>query len=45
MPTLKEIDFSGKVIGIFGCGDQEDYANISVMRWEPFAMSLSKTAV
>ena len=26
MPTLKEIDFTGKVIGIFGCGDQEDYA-------------------
>lgn len=26
MPTLKEIDFSGKIVGIFGCGDQEDYA-------------------
>ncbi|OOH89126.1 flavodoxin [Pasteurellaceae bacterium 15-036681] len=26
MPTLKEIDFNGKVVGIFGCGDQEDYA-------------------
>lgn len=26
MPTLKEIDFTGKVVGIFGCGDQEDYA-------------------
>ncbi len=26
MPTLQEIDFSGKIIGIFGCGDQEDYA-------------------
>lgn len=26
MPTLKEIDFNGKIIGIFGCGDQEDYA-------------------
>ena len=26
MPTLKEIDFTDKVIGIFGCGDQEDYA-------------------
>ena len=26
MPTLKEIDFNGKIVGIFGCGDQEDYA-------------------
>ncbi|MDG6882648.1 Flavodoxin-1 [Phocoenobacter uteri] len=26
MPTLQEIDFTGKIIGIFGCGDQEDYA-------------------
>lgn len=26
MPTLKEIDFTGKIVGIFGCGDQEDYA-------------------
>lgn len=26
MPTLKEIDFNGKVVAIFGCGDQEDYA-------------------
>ncbi|WGE12825.1 flavodoxin FldA [Glaesserella parasuis] len=25
MPTLKEIDFTGKIVGIFGCGDQEDY--------------------
>ena len=26
MPTLQEIDFTDKIIGIFGCGDQEDYA-------------------
>lgn len=26
MPTLEKMDFSGKIIGIFGCGDQEDYA-------------------
>ncbi|AGH39154.1 Flavodoxin [Bibersteinia trehalosi USDA-ARS-USMARC-188] len=26
MPTLKEIDFTNKIVGIFGCGDQEDYA-------------------
>lgn len=25
-PTLEEIDFSEKLIAIFGCGDQEDYA-------------------
>lgn len=24
-PTLVEMDFSGKVIALFGCGDQEDY--------------------
>lgn len=26
-PTLKEIDFSNKKVGIFGCGDQEDYSD------------------
>lgn len=26
MPTLKEIDFTDKIVAIFGCGDQEDYA-------------------
>ncbi|MFP3014377.1 MAG: flavodoxin FldA [Arsenophonus sp.] len=25
-PILKEIDFSNKLVAIFGCGDQEDYA-------------------
>ncbi|HGJ5858074.1 flavodoxin FldA [Arsenophonus nasoniae] len=25
-PTLEEIDFEGKLVAIFGCGDQEDYA-------------------
>lgn len=25
-PELEEIDFNGKLIAIFGCGDQEDYA-------------------
>lgn len=25
-PTLEEIDFSEKLVAIFGCGDQEDYA-------------------
>ena len=26
MPTLEEVDFSDKLVAIFGCGDQEDYA-------------------
>ncbi|MFP3028981.1 MAG: flavodoxin FldA [Arsenophonus sp.] len=25
-PTLKEIDFTNKIVAIFGCGDQEDYS-------------------
>ncbi|MGL5238105.1 MAG: flavodoxin FldA [Plesiomonas shigelloides] len=25
-PTLEEIDFNNKLVAIFGCGDQEDYA-------------------
>ncbi|VFP78587.1 Flavodoxin 1 [Candidatus Erwinia haradaeae] len=25
-PTLSEIDFTGKVVGLFGCGDQLDYS-------------------
>lgn len=25
-PTLEEIDFDSKLVAIFGCGDQEDYA-------------------
>ncbi|WP_194755436.1 flavodoxin FldA [Aliidiomarina indica] len=25
-PELEEVDFEGKVVAIFGCGDQEDYA-------------------
>ncbi len=24
-PTLEEIDFNGKLVALFGCGDQEDY--------------------
>jgi flavodoxin I len=26
LPTLTEIDFSNKKVALFGCGDQEDYA-------------------
>ncbi|MFB6422049.1 MAG: flavodoxin FldA [Candidatus Malihini olakiniferum] len=25
-PTLKDINFNGKSVALFGCGDQEDYA-------------------
>lgn len=25
-PTLEEVDFEDKLVAIFGCGDQEDYA-------------------
>ncbi len=25
-PTLAEIDFTGKLVALFGCGDQEDYS-------------------
>lgn len=25
-PNLEQIDFNGKTVAIFGCGDQEDYA-------------------
>ncbi|MEX0635019.1 flavodoxin domain-containing protein [Serratia ureilytica] len=31
-PTLEEVDFNGKLVALFGCGDQED-ANTSVTRW------------
>ena len=26
LPTLNKIDFEGKSVGLFGCGDQEDYS-------------------
>ncbi len=26
LPELEEIDFTNKLVAIFGCGDQEDYA-------------------
>ncbi|ANZ22512.1 hypothetical protein ATN01_01490 [Buchnera aphidicola (Diuraphis noxia)] len=26
LPTLKKINFSGKTVALFGCGDQEDYS-------------------
>ncbi|AIU87800.1 flavodoxin [Pectobacterium odoriferum] len=25
-PSLEEVDFAGKLVALFGCGDQEDYA-------------------
>ncbi|STL43417.1 flavodoxin 1 [Escherichia coli] len=41
-PTLEEIDFNGKLVALFGCGDQEDYANISATHWAPSATSLNR---
>jgi len=29
-PELEEVDFEGKLVAIFGCGDQEDYAEYSL---------------
>ncbi|ACL30107.1 flavodoxin FldA [Buchnera aphidicola str. APS (Acyrthosiphon pisum)] len=26
LPTLKKINFSNKIVALFGCGDQEDYS-------------------
>ncbi|XNM55933.1 flavodoxin domain-containing protein [Escherichia coli] len=43
-PTLEEIDFNGKLVALFGCGDQEDYANTSAMHWAPSATSLNRAA-
>lgn len=42
-PTLEEIDFNGKLVALFGCGDQEDYSSTSVMRWALSVTSLSRT--
>ncbi|VEI44330.1 Uncharacterised protein [Actinobacillus equuli] len=36
MPTLKEIDFSGKVIGILVVVTKKIMRNISVTQWELF---------
>ena len=40
-PTLEEIDFTDKLVGIFGCGDQETTQIISVMRSAQYEISLN----
>ncbi len=30
-PTLEEIDFNGKLVALFGCGDQKITQNTSAM--------------
>lgn len=41
-PTLEEIDFNGKLVALFGCGDQKITQNTSATRWAPSATSLSR---
>lgn len=44
-PTLEEIDFNGKLVALFGCGDQEDYAEYFCDALEaPSATSLNRAA-
>ena len=40
-PTLEEIDFNGKLVALFGCGDQKITQNTSAMHWAPSATSLN----
>lgn len=43
-PTLEDIDFNGKLVALFGCGDQKITQNISAMRWVQFATSSNRAA-
>lgn len=43
-PTLEEIDFNGKLVALFGCGDRKTMLNTSAMRWAPFAISSNRAA-
>ena len=43
-PTLEEIDFNGKLVAVFGCGDQKITQNTSAMRWAPFVTLLNRAA-
>lgn len=43
-PTLEEIDFNGKLVALFGCGDQKITQNTSAMHWAPSATSLNRAA-
>lgn len=42
-PTLEEIDFNGKLVALFGCGDPRKITlNTSVTHWAPSATSLNR---
>lgn len=41
-PTLEEIDFNGKLVALFGCGDGKITPNISATHWAPSATSLNR---
>ncbi len=43
-PTLEEIDFNGKLVALFGCGDRKITPNISATHWAPSATSLNRVA-
>lgn len=44
-PTLEEIDFNGKLVALFGCGDPRKITpNISATHWAPSATSLNRVA-
>lgn len=43
-PTLEEIDFNGKLVALFGCGDQEDYAEYFCDALSISATSLNRAA-
>ncbi len=43
-PELEQIDFSTKLVAIFGCGDQKTTQNTSAMRWVQCVTSLSLKA-
>lgn len=43
-PTLEEIDFNGKLVALFGCGDQKITQNTSATHWAPSATSLNRAA-
>ena len=44
-PTLEEVDFNGKLVALFGCGDRKTTPSTSVTRWVPSATSLSRMAL
>lgn len=43
-PELEAIDFSTKLVAIFGCGDQEDYAEYFCDAMAPYVTSFKRKA-